>query len=111
MITFFDIWGAKPVWGGSVGYGYDSLFGPLEASLGYSSRSHKVGFYVNLGYVFLINRFGNETESLSRTGLLCRRPPDDAGLKFKSVRQFTHESGGLLSSVCNGMYQIPLLIG
>lgn len=42
----------KPVWGGSVGYGYDSLFGPLEASLGYSSRSHKVGFYVNLGYVF-----------------------------------------------------------
>ena len=50
--NFFDIWGAKPVWGGSVGYGYDSLFGPLEASLGYSSRSHKVGFYVNLGYVF-----------------------------------------------------------
>ncbi|MFK2395244.1 hypothetical protein ACIXOK_06485 [Bacteroides fragilis] len=48
---------------------------------------------------------------MSRTGLLCRRPPDDAGLKFKSVRQFTHESGGLLSSVCNGMYQIPLLIG
>ena len=32
--NFFDIWGAKPVWGGSVGYGYDSLFGPLEASLG-----------------------------------------------------------------------------
>ena len=50
--NFFDIWGAKPVWGGSVGYGYDSLFGPLEDSLGYSSRSHKVGFYVNLGYVF-----------------------------------------------------------
>ncbi|MFK2287024.1 hypothetical protein ACIXNV_03815 [Bacteroides fragilis] len=48
---------------------------------------------------------------LARTGLLCRRPPDDAGLKFKSVRQFTHGSGGLLSSVCNGVYQIPLLIG
>ena len=50
--NFFDILSGKPVWGGSLGYGYDSLFGPLEASFGYSSRAHDVGFYVNLGYVF-----------------------------------------------------------
>lgn len=49
---FFDVLKAKPIWGGSVGYGYDSLFGPLEASFGYSSRSKEVGFYINLGYVF-----------------------------------------------------------
>ena len=49
---FFHLLEGKSLWGGSLGYGYDSLFGPLEASFGYSSRAHDVGFYVNLGYVF-----------------------------------------------------------
>lgn len=49
---FFDILGGKKIYGGSIGYGYDSLFGPLEASIGYSSQSKDVGFYVNLGYTF-----------------------------------------------------------
>ena len=33
-------------------YGLDSMFGPLEASLGYSNQSKDVGFYVNLGFSF-----------------------------------------------------------
>lgn len=49
---FFDILGEKPIYGISLGYGYDSMFGPLEASFGYSTQTDKVGFYVNLGYTF-----------------------------------------------------------
>lgn len=49
---FFDILDKQPGWGTSIGYGYDSMFGPLEASLGYSNLSKKVGVYINLGYVF-----------------------------------------------------------
>ena len=30
----------------------NSMFGPLEASLGYSNQSKDVGFYVNLGFSF-----------------------------------------------------------
>lgn len=50
--SFFDILSKKPIYGVSLGYGYDSMFGPLEASFGYSSQTDKVGFYVNLGYTF-----------------------------------------------------------
>lgn len=49
---FFDILSEKPLYGGSIGYGYDSLFGPLEASFGYANQTKEVGFYVNLGYTF-----------------------------------------------------------
>ena len=38
--------------GCSIGYGMDSMFGPLEASLNYTNRSKDVGFYINLGYKF-----------------------------------------------------------
>ena len=48
----FDILEQKPIYGISLGYGYDSMFGPLEASFGYSNQTKKVGFYVNLGYTF-----------------------------------------------------------
>lgn len=50
--NFFDILGEKPIYGFSLGYGYDSMFGPLEASFGYATQTKKVGFYVNLGYTF-----------------------------------------------------------
>lgn len=49
---FFDILSNKPIYGLSLGYGYDSMFGPLEASFGYSNQTRKVGFYINLGYTF-----------------------------------------------------------
>ncbi|MGL5957346.1 MAG: patatin-like phospholipase family protein, partial [Phocaeicola sp.] len=38
--------------GFGVGYGMDSIFGPLEASVNYTNRGQKVGVYVNLGYKF-----------------------------------------------------------
>ena len=50
--NFFDILKDKWMYGFSLGYGYDSMFGPLEASLGYSNQSKKVGFYINLGFYF-----------------------------------------------------------
>ena len=40
------------MFGCSVGYGMDSMFGPLEASFNYTNRSKDVGFYINLGYKF-----------------------------------------------------------
>lgn len=50
--NFFDILEDKCIYGFSLGYGIDSMFGPLEASLGYSNQCKKVGFYVNLGFYF-----------------------------------------------------------
>ena len=49
---FLKLWDGEHLFGGSIGYGYDSIAGPLEISFGYSNRTHKVGFYLNLGYVF-----------------------------------------------------------
>lgn len=50
--NFFKLLKGKAIYGFSLGYGMDSLFGPLEASLGYSNVSDDVGFYVNLGFSF-----------------------------------------------------------
>ncbi len=49
---FFKLFSGFPVYGGSIGYGYNSLFGPLEVSLNYSNRTEKIGFYLNLGFIF-----------------------------------------------------------
>ena len=38
--------------GGSLTYGMDSMFGPLEVTLNYTGHSKKVGVYFNLGYKF-----------------------------------------------------------
>lgn len=50
--NFFKLLKGKQIFGCSIGYGLDSMFGPLEASLGYSNQSKEVGFYVNLGFSF-----------------------------------------------------------
>lgn len=42
----------KTLLGGQLLYCYDSLFGPLGASVGYCNRTKKPYFYINLGYVF-----------------------------------------------------------
>ena len=42
----------ESMFGCSIGYGMDSMFGPLEASLNYTNHSDEVGFYINLGYKF-----------------------------------------------------------
>lgn len=47
-----DIFNGRKLAGGSISYGYDSLFGPIEASLNYSNSTKEVGFYLNVGYYF-----------------------------------------------------------
>ena len=42
----------KHIWGGSIGYGFNSVAGPLNVSLGISDQTDKVQFYMNLGYYF-----------------------------------------------------------
>jgi NTE family protein len=41
-----------PMMGYQLSYYYNSLFGPLGASLGYSNRTQKAYFYINLGFEF-----------------------------------------------------------
>lgn len=40
------------LWGGNVGAYYNSMLGPIGASLGWNNRSRELYFYINLGYVF-----------------------------------------------------------
>ena len=49
---FFEILKGKQLFGISAGYGMDSVFGPLEISLGYSNQTDKGSRFVNLGYYF-----------------------------------------------------------
>lgn len=42
----------KTLIGGLLAYSYNSMFGPLGASIGYSNRSKAPHFYINLGYEF-----------------------------------------------------------
>jgi NTE family protein len=51
--NFFNIIGRNRYrFGVSAGYAYKSVFGPLEAILGYSNQSRDASFYINLGYYF-----------------------------------------------------------
>ncbi len=50
--NFYDIFKNKCRFGINAGYAYNSMFGPLEATLGYSNQSKEAAFYVNLGYYF-----------------------------------------------------------
>lgn len=47
-----DIFKGDPMTGYRVAYYYDSMFGPLGGSVGYSSRTKSPYFFVNLGYDF-----------------------------------------------------------
>ena len=47
-----DILKEQSMLGYGIGYGIDSMFGPLEATLNYTNRSNKVNLYINLGYRF-----------------------------------------------------------
>ena len=49
---FENIFQENTYWGGGIGYGMDSGFGPLEVMLNYMNHSNDVSFYVNLGYKF-----------------------------------------------------------
>ena len=47
-----DIKDGPGFWGVRAGYAYNSFFGPLAANLFWSSFTHRVGFYLSLGYNF-----------------------------------------------------------
>ena len=42
----------KTLIGSQIAYYYKTMFGPLGATLGYTSRAKSPEFYINLGYVF-----------------------------------------------------------
>lgn len=49
---FFHLLKGKYVWGGSLGYAYNSLLGPLNTNFGMSNQNNNLQFYLNLGYSF-----------------------------------------------------------
>lgn len=49
---FFSLFKGEHVWGGSLGYAYNSIAGPLNTNFGLSNRNNHLQFYLNLGYSF-----------------------------------------------------------
>ena len=49
---FFHLLQGKSLWGGSLGYAYNSIAGPLSATFGMSNRNSSLQFYMNLGFMF-----------------------------------------------------------
>ena len=47
-----DLFKSKMMLGGQLAYYYNSMFGPLGATLGYSNHTKTPYFYINLGYEF-----------------------------------------------------------
>lgn len=47
-----DLFKLGPMAGCEIAYYYNSMFGPVGASLGYSSRTNEPYFYINLGFQF-----------------------------------------------------------
>lgn len=47
-----DLFKLGPMTGCEIAYYYNSMFGPVGASLGYSSRTNEPYFYINLGFQF-----------------------------------------------------------
>lgn len=49
---FFHLLKGKSVWGGSLGYAYNSVAGPLSANFSMSNQNTSLQFYLNLGFSF-----------------------------------------------------------
>ena len=47
-----DILKTRSLIGTQLAYFYDTVFGPLGATIGYSNRTKTPYLYINLGYVF-----------------------------------------------------------
>ena len=47
-----NIFDNKTLIGGQLAYYFNTMFGPVGASLGYSNRTKKTYFYLNLGFEF-----------------------------------------------------------
>lgn len=49
---FFNLFAGEHVWGGSLGYAYNSIAGPINANISLSNRNNNLQFYLNVGYSF-----------------------------------------------------------
>ena len=49
---FLHLLKGKSVWGGSIGYAYNSIAGPLSANFSMSNQNTNLQFYLNLGFSF-----------------------------------------------------------
>ncbi len=49
LLTFLQ---GDYIWGGSIGYAYNSIAGPVNLNFGLSDRTNNLQFYLNLGYSF-----------------------------------------------------------
>lgn len=49
---FFHLLQGRSVWGGSLGYAYNSIAGPLSANFSMSNQNKSLQFYLNLGFSF-----------------------------------------------------------
>ncbi|MBR5745246.1 MAG: hypothetical protein IKX94_08000, partial [Muribaculaceae bacterium] len=47
-----DIFSDKPIWGAQIGYAYNSIAGPLGATVGWNSLAHRYYFLISLGFDF-----------------------------------------------------------
>lgn len=50
--NFFDILKGDDIWGGAVGYAYNSIIGPISVTFDTSNWDKSLGFYFNLGFYF-----------------------------------------------------------
>lgn len=50
--NFFDLLKGDDIWGGAVGYAYNSLIGPISFTFDTSNWDKSLGFYFNLGFYF-----------------------------------------------------------
>ena len=50
--NFFHLFKGKSLWGGSLGYAYNSFAGPLSATFSMSNQNTHLQFYLNLGFSF-----------------------------------------------------------
>lgn len=49
---FLHLFSGKSVWGGCIGYAYNSIAGPLSANFSMSNQNTNLQFYLNLGFSF-----------------------------------------------------------
>ena len=49
---FLELFNGSSIWGGSIGYAYDSFAGPFSVNLSMSNWSKNVLFYLNVGFHF-----------------------------------------------------------
>ncbi|WP_102407280.1 patatin-like phospholipase family protein [Parabacteroides bouchesdurhonensis] len=50
--NFFNLFKGQHIFGGSLGYAYNSFAGPLSANFSMSNRNNNLQFYMSLGYYF-----------------------------------------------------------